>query len=176
MPPESKARVPNLHTLDITEVYVRLVDAMSTPMSPVVKVANSLPLAPGETVSLRPVEYAKPESVTYRLDFRPEPHSHDTVAGHKLKPDFYVEVNDRRWYGEIDNGTEHGAALSGQFKAYLNALHSMDGGRFPRVLWITHDPNRAAYLRREADRWREPGLFEVALFDDAPGVILGEQH
>jgi hypothetical protein len=135
-PAESKARIPNLHQLGITEVAVGLREQ-----------------------PLRPVE------------FYPEPYSHDTWGGVKLKPDFYVKVGKRHFFGEVDFETEFASVLSGKMNAYLRAYYGMDGGSFPKVVFICHTSERARFIQRVIDQKPLKALFEVCLFDDAVGVL-----
>lgn len=136
--PDSKARIPNLHTLDVTELMVRLHESGASP-----------------------------------LDFSPEPWCHDSWGGVALKPDAYVKVAGRHYACEVDRGTEFASALSGQMNAYVRAYFGMDGGTFPRVLFLAHDQDRVRFIRREAGKKKVPGLFQVELFQDAIGVMTG---
>src|SRR5690242_3792672 len=60
--PDSKARSPNLHTLDVTELYVRL------------------------------AEECWRQDMPGALLFVPEPWCHDTWGSVKLKPDAYIKL------------------------------------------------------------------------------------
>jgi hypothetical protein len=140
--PDSKARIPNLHTLDITELYVRLVEEC---------VRRNLPGS---------------------LTFTPEPWSHDTWGGVLLKADAYVKVAGRHFAAEIDRGTEFASALSAQMNKYVAAYHGMDGGSFPQVIFLAHDADRVRFIQRQADKKRVQGLFEARLFDDAVELML----
>jgi hypothetical protein len=78
----------------------------------------------------------------------------DDGTGSILKPDLYVLTgqadHERLAFVEIDNGTEHAAALGR--KAALYAAHYASGreqeaeGVFPEVLWLAPDAARVAQL------------------------------
>lgn len=144
-PPDSKARIPNLHTLSITELMVRLVGAY---------------VARGQTGTLQ---------------FNPEPWCHDTWGGYALKPDAYVRLDGRHFWIEVDYGTEFASALSGQMNKYVSAFYGMDGGSFPLVLFTCHDEDRRRFIQNVAAKKKVTGLFEVVLFDQSIGVMLNEQ-
>jgi hypothetical protein len=135
--PDSKARIPNLHMLDVTELYVRLMEESWNPVY-----------------------------------FEPEPWSHSEWGGVRLKPNAYVRVGGRHYFVELDRGTEFAAALSGQINKYVSAFYGMDGGSFPQVLWVAHDADRAAFIRREAAKKRVSGLLEVELFQETARAML----
>lgn len=79
----------------------------------------------------------------------------DDGTGSILKPDLYALVtlvdHERLAFIEVDNGTEHAAAL--KRKAALYAAHYASGheqrieGVFPEVLWVAPDARRAEQLR-----------------------------
>lgn len=133
---DSKARIPNLHTLDITEIAVLMVQQGTRP-----------------------------------IEFYPEPYSHDIWGGVQLKPDFYVKIGARHFFGEMDLGTEFASALSAQMNAYQRAYYGMDGGSFPKVLFICHTPERRRFIQREIDKKPVRALFDVVLFDEAIGAM-----
>jgi hypothetical protein len=128
-----------MHTLDVTELAVRLVEQ-----------------------PLRPVE------------FYPEPWCHDTWGGVALKPDAYIKIGKRIFFAEMDEGTEYASALSSQMNAYLRAYYGMDGGSFPLVVFICHSPERQKFIQREVDKKSLRALFEVCQFEEAIGVLTGE--
>lgn len=76
-------------------------------------------------------------------------------TGSILKPDLYALVTlaayERLAFIEVDNGTEHAAAL--KRKAALYAAYYASGneqhieGVFPEVLWVAPDARRAEQLR-----------------------------
>jgi hypothetical protein len=58
--------------------------------------------------------------------------------------------------------------------AYVRAYYGMDGGSFPRVVFICHGPERKRFIQRIIDSKPVKGLFVVVLFDEAIGVLNGE--
>jgi hypothetical protein len=135
---DSRARIPNLHTLDVTEIGVRLI-----------------------------------EQQTRQMEFWPEPWCHDSWGGVNLKPDAYIKVGKRHFFAEIDLSSEYASALSAQMNAYLRAYYGMDGGSFPKVLFVCHSPERQRFIQREASKKSLRALFEVCLFDEAIQVMNG---
>lgn len=113
-PADTKARLPNLHTLDITELACQLRE-----------------VAPAGT------------------EFCPEPWCHDTWGGVALKPDAYVKLVKRHFALELDRGTEFASALSAQMNAYQRAYYGMDGGSFPKVIFVCRTKERRKFIQRE---------------------------
>jgi hypothetical protein len=99
-----------------------------------------------------------------------------------LKPDSYVRLGlgdyEDSYFLEVDRGTEGSRAIERQLQLYSDYHRS---GReqaerqvFPRVLWLVSSEQRKAVLvdslsRLPAESW---GLFQVARFDEAIGVLL----
>jgi hypothetical protein len=108
------------------------------------------------------------------VEFYPEPWSWNAWGGVNLKPDAYVKVDKRHFFLELDRSTEGAAALSGQMNAYLRAYYGMDGGSFPLVLFVCHSPERARFIQRECAKKSPRALFQVCQFDEAIGVMSGE--
>lgn len=138
---DSKSRIPNQHTLDVTELWVRLAERLWALNRPGL------------------------------LSFSPEPWCHDSWGGVALKPDAYVKLGATHFAVEIDRGTEFASALSKQMGDYVRAFYGMDGGSFPQVLFLAHDADRVNFVRREAGKKKVPGLFEVRLFDQGAEVM-----
>ena len=94
----------------------------------------------------------------------------DDGSGSLLKPDLFVtaaiESDELLAFIEVDNGTEHAAALSR--KTALYQAHFMSGreqaaeGVFPEVLWLAEDEARRSQLRDLCQRTgHPPGLHRV---------------
>jgi hypothetical protein len=138
MLPNSKARAASQHTLDITELYVRL---------------------QGEN-----------NGSSYST-FDPEPWRWYKVGPTGLKPDAYVDAV-KRYFLEMDEGTEYRAALTKKMRLYVAAYENWTEQRFPQVLFVCHDETRAGFIRRVIDSQRVPELFDVCLFNQCPSRLL----
>lgn len=136
MPAGSKARVMDMHTLDIAEMRVRLAES-------------------GAAISA----------------FDPEPWCHVKVGQMELKPDAFVDVGRRRYWLEMDRGTEYRAQLAFKMGRYVRAYEQWDERVFPFVLWVCHDSDRKRFIESVIKRQSVRGLFIVALFDEAVAHI-----
>lgn len=157
VPAKSNRQEYDRHTIEVTELYVRLVES-----------ADKGELTAGGEISFRD-----------ELAFDPEPYSHREWGGQVVNSDAYVVYRGRHWALELDRGTEWGAAFTAQLTKYIKAYQASfveDGEEpltFPHVLWITHNPKRLAYIRREIEKKRVPGLFRACLFNDFVKVLQG---
>lgn len=140
MPADSKARGANQHTLDITELYVRLDQFRDTT----------------------------------NLIFDPEPARWYKVGPTGLRPDAYIDVGSR-YFLEMDRGTEYRAALTKKMRLYFAAFDSgtWPEPKFPRVLFVCHDPDRLRFIEKVIADQPEPELFAVALFGEAASYMAG---
>ena len=144
------------HTLAITEFYTRTVEADR---------AGALEL----------------------LAFDPEPSSWRHYSGGIVKPDAYVVVaaGDYEYttFVEVDLATEGRVALARKLKIYSRYHQSGRGHRhgvFPRILWTTPTPARAATIEtlietlpRSARKIFATSILDnatTALTDDTPGA------
>lgn len=147
-PAGSNARMPSLHTLDITELYVNLHES--------VNIHNGV----------------------YEGKFDPEPWSQRTWRGHKVTPDAYIEIGGRKYWAEIDLSSESPSVIGKKMNRYVNAFNASytavgeEQIVFPQVIWFAHTQERVRTLQREADK-RERGLFKCALFSQALEVLGG---
>ena len=102
-----------------------------------------------------------------------------------LRPDLYLALGvqdlERRWFCEVDNGTEHLPAVikkCRQYEAYYQSgKEQLDHGVFPRVCWLVPDERRATALRRAISsepRLSQP-LFVIALRSDAVATLRGDE-
>lgn len=139
LPPDSKARTANMHTLDINELYVQL---SGTLMS---------------------------------LTFDPEPWCHINVGHMTLKPDAYIDVG-KRYFLEMDEGTQFRAVLAEKMRRYISAYERWNEPRFPKVLFVCHDPDRKRFIEGVIKSQSEPRLFEVALFDQVVSEIISSNN
>jgi hypothetical protein len=113
------------------------------------------------------------------LGVEAEPTCWRTVTGMSgrltLRPDLFVSLGvgdfERRFFLEVDRGTEHLPALLRKCRAYesyyRSGVEQARHGVFPRVAWIIPDEVRAARLRDAVARDRQltQGLFVVCLSD-----------
>ena len=118
-------------------------------------VAHSLQVAELHTL-LREADRAKRIEL---LELVAEPACWRSYAGRRgqaalLKPDSFGrfgagEFEDSYWF-EVDMGTEGSAAIDRQLRRYLDYQDSgqiqAERGVFPRVLWTTPSPERAAMI------------------------------
>jgi len=145
------------HALEVTEWYVRLVEAERA---------------------------AGPELLDFQAE-PPAWRSFISSAGSRevLKPDAFVRLAssewEDRWFLEVDRGTEHAPALRRQLDRYVRYWRSgQEQARhdvFPQVLWIVPDARRHAELvdvigRLPAETWP---LFRVSMTSEAGRVLAG---
>jgi hypothetical protein len=144
LPISSDRRQEDLHTLDITELYVRLVEAHRR----------------GE---LELLDYL-PERAGYETHGATEVHP-DAKTRIRLPKGTYP------WYIEIDRGTKRTGEFSSQLgkkmREYVAAVHQRSSAVFPRVLFVALDADRAAFIQRVANRQEIPELFIVVTEDKA---------
>jgi hypothetical protein len=139
-PPESTARTPNLHTLDITGLYVALTNQCR-------QVSNM-------------VFDPEPWAHTTYGGHAVTPDFYAFVAGGH----FWGEV-DR----SSESPSVIGSKMARYVKAYRGNATESDQPDvvFPQVLWIAHDKDRVRILEREAQKKGVPGLFTCLLYDEA---------
>lgn len=148
VPITSKARIPNLHDLDVTELFVRI------------------------------AEHREIHGRDSKFIYRPEPWSHDTIGGVLLKPDAFIEINGKHWFVEADFESEFASVLSAKMNKYTSAYLNLDGDEtpiMPQVIFTCHTPDRKEFIQREINKKPVRALFKVVLFDDAIPTILGEK-
>lgn len=144
------------HTLLVTELYVRLVEAERT-----------------GAVKLRGFDT---EPACWRT------FSGRGGGRATLKPDAYLELelgdDADYWFVEVDRGTESPGTLARKaetYRAYWSSgREQARSGVFPRVLFLVPDVQRydvviEALGRQPADSW---GLYQVAIFDKAMDALL----
>jgi hypothetical protein len=142
------------HSLAVTEVFVRLVEAEHLGQLTLTNFAG--------------------EPACWRSFSGP-------VGRAVLKPDAYLMIGlghyEDRWFIEVDRGTESAPTIARKCDTYRRYWQSgkeqARSGIFPRVLWLVPDKRRQAALvevlgRQPAEAWP---LFTVALFDDGVGRI-----
>jgi Replication-relaxation len=140
LPPESKARAANMHTLDVTELYVQLME-------------NQCHIRDATN-----------------MVFDPEPWRYYSVGPTDLRPDAYIDVG-RRYFLEMDEGTEYRAALAKKMGLYVAAFRVWGEERFPQVMFVCHDQDRFRFIAKIIQRQSKPKLFSVCLFSRAVDVL-----
>lgn len=131
------------------------------------------------------------------LQLQPEPACWRSVttglgAVNTLRPDLFVNLGvgdfERRWFVELDLGTEHLPTVLRRCQAYeayyRSGREQAEHRVFPRVLWIMHTAERAARLREAIDAGgtsRSGGsltseLFAVTTTDQAIDTLIGVQR
>ncbi|MET3348990.1 UNVERIFIED_ORG: hypothetical protein ABID57_000659 [Arthrobacter sp. UYEF1] len=158
--PSTKARTPEPHTLDISELYVRLIEAVKC--------------RPGDLLSGQAT--ATDTDAKSGLTFLTEPWCHTRVGHVQLKPDAYIEVGGVSYFLENDTSVEWESQLTAKMRRYVQAIdsgHWPEGRPFPLVLWIVPDAARKAYLENIISKLKEESLFRVVLFSDAAERVVG---
>jgi hypothetical protein len=107
LPPSSKARTADMHTLDINELYVRLSESRNNGFLD-----------------------DSPSHAREGLIFDPEPWCHVNVGHMVLKPDAYVDLGRMRFFIEMDRGTEFRSALAQKMRRYIAAFERWDEPTF----------------------------------------------
>lgn len=115
--------------------------------------------------------------------FTTEPESWTHIAGVDLRPDLFIEV-EQKWntqrlalWIEVDMGTERQKQikekLASYWHAYENAPESMSV--FPRVLFLAPDDHRAKELRYIVEQGNEDAqaLFFISTMASFTGVLFG---
>lgn len=147
VPASSKARQQNMHTLDIAELYVRLMSQINMSADTYQRNAET-------------------------LIFDPEPWCHVQLGHTQLKPDFYLEIDGKKRWGELDRGTEFRTVLVQKMRRYHEVYEQWSPDElFPRIYWIVHDTNRLRFIENICKTMPEPRLFRCVLFDDAAGEL-----
>ncbi len=102
--------------------------------------------------------------------FDPEPWRWYKVGPTGLKPDAYVDAG-RRFFLEMDEGTEYRAALTKKMRQYVTAYGQWTEQRFPQVLFVCHDPDRLRFIERVIEEQSVSELFSVCLFGDTTDAL-----
>jgi hypothetical protein len=140
-PVDSKARIANLHSLDITEIYTVLVENLLTPIQ-----FDPEPWAHKTWggYKLTPDAYLRLPKAHYLIEVDRGSESPSVISA---KMSRYVRAYEGNAVGEGEKPV-----------------------RFPQVVWLAHDADRVRTLQREANK-KEPGLFVCILFREALEVL-----
>lgn len=145
IPTHSRARIANPHTLDITELMVKLTELSREPSI--------------ELLAYDPEVYA--HETAGHIELKPDAF----VRLRKPSGTF-------RYFVEIDRGTEWRYQLSGKLRKYTNAYKQWTEPTFPLCVWSVPDEQRARLLDSVIKRSDEPALFEIAVGDDLITKLL----
>ncbi len=153
-PTGSKLRIADPHTLDIAELFVRLVEAERK---------TSRGEVPGEVLH--------PHNSIKLLAFDPEPFCHVQLGQLELKPDAFVRLKTpdgtSRFFVEVDRGTEWRTQLGQKMRRYFQAYINWPEDTFPKCVWLVPDEQRKRLMESVVRRQEVPALFDVQLFEDA---------
>jgi hypothetical protein len=138
IPPTSRARISDPHTLDITELNVQLREAERA----------------GECTLLAYDPEVFAHTTVGHLELKPDAY----VRVRTPQGTF-------RYFVEVDRGTEWRHELAGKLRRYKQAFKQWDEPTFPLVLWSVPDEQRGRLLESVVKRSGEPDLFRVALAD-----------
>jgi Replication-relaxation len=147
VPPQSRSRSPDDHTLDIAELYVRLVEAADR---------RSI-----ELLDFR----AEPECHFLVGKLRIEPDAYVRLQAQ--------DGRTYQWFAEVDRTTEWNTELARKMRRYWQAYDGWSGSTFPRVLFVMQEEYRAQSVTRLVERLASEArpLFKVVTFGEALGVL-----
>jgi len=134
VPALSRARTPDPHTLDLTELYVGLEEGQR---------AGRLKL-----LAFDPEPYCHTQ--LGHLELKPDAYVR-----------LHTDQGTYRYWIELDRGTEWRPALSAKCRRYVQAYHHWAEDTFPLVLWITPDDMRARLVEGVIKRQEIRELFNV---------------
>lgn len=146
IPIESRARVANPHTLEIIELYVRLVEAERTGVLRVLDVAPE------------PYCHVYLDGVV----LKPDCYLRLQTSGATF-----------RFFVEIDLGTEWRPQLRAKMRTYTRAFERWTEPTFPKALFVAPDDLRRTFLAGVVARQPNPDLFAVATFDTVIADLAG---
>jgi hypothetical protein len=163
MPAGSTTRGPVFHTLDISELYVRLAETTSLSMSHEYQLTNDLVDIAGRDVN--------------QIVFDREPWCHIKIGNVEVKPDAFLKFNEReQYFVEVDRASADRTKLSKKLRQYVNLYEQwdveIDGETFPQVLYTVPDSDRKRVIESVAKTQRYK-LFKVMLFDEAVEKLCG---
>jgi hypothetical protein len=136
IPPASHARIPNPHTLDIADLYVRLVEADRQQLLALVDLApEPYCHVATENAILKPDTFLRVRTTTGTFQY----------------------------FIEIDRGTEWRPQLRAKARAYARAFASWTEPTFPKVVFVVPDQLRCAFIAELVKRQPNPELFSVVV-------------
>lgn len=156
MPAGTTTRGPVFHTLDISELYVRLSEA-------------SYKQARIDDGTTEPQSAIRGYEI--QITFDREPWCHIKVGHVEVKPDAYLKFNEQEQYFiEVDRSSADRTKLAKKLRLYVNLFESWtraQGETFPQVIYTVIDSDRKRQIEGVAKTQRYPNLFKVMLFDEA---------
>jgi hypothetical protein len=144
LPATSRTRVEVAHTLDVTELYVRLVEA--------------------ERASALTVLGVAPEPYCHV-------HLADTVLKPDCSLRIRTTCGTFRYFIEVDRGTEWRPQLRAKMRGYERGYERWPEPTFPKVVFVVHDDLRRAFIAAMTARTTHPELFAVVRFDTAIATL-----
>lgn len=147
VPAGSRTRIPDPHTLDITEIYCQLVQVEY-------KLETKL-------LAFDPEPYSYVE--LGHLELKPDAYVETRNPKGQL----------RCWL-EVDLGTEYRAQLNAKMRRYVNGYRKWSDKTYPLILFVVPDQDRLRFIERIIKDQEMPGLFDVVLFQNAVSYLIGE--
>lgn len=144
LPSSSRARTPDMHTLDITEMFVRLNEAQAEKRI--------------ELLGFDPEPYCHVQ--VGHLEIKPDAYIRVRV-GERI----------RRCWLEMDRGTEYRPQLNAKMRSYCKAYSKWPDTTFPQVIYIVPDDLRRRFVESVVKYQEIPKLFLVSNFDQALSQI-----
>lgn len=146
MPAGTTTRGPVFHTLDISELYVRL----ATQKGP---------------------ELVQDMQSLHNFVFDREPWCHIKIGHVEVKPDAFLKFNEtEQYFIEVDRSSADRSKLARKLRQYVNLYEQwdveVDGETFPQVIYTVLDSDRKRIIEGVAKTQRY-NLFRVMLFDEA---------
>lgn len=162
MPAGTTTRGPVFHTLDISEIYVRISENTGIP-------GKSEGIPSGELVSIggRDVN---------QIVFDREPWCHIKIGHVEVKPDAFLKFNEtEQYFVEVDRASADRTKLTKKLRQYVNLYEQwdvdIDGEVFPMVIYTVPDKDRKRVIESVAKTQRY-NLFRVMIFEDAVESLL----
>jgi hypothetical protein len=136
------ARTPDMHTLDISELYVQLVENQSRQVSNMVFYPEPWSHTKVGHVQLKPDAYIEVGGVAY-----------------------YAEIDrNSEWESQL-------TAKCRRYIQAIDSGHWPEDRAFPLVIWTVPNEARKKYLENIIHRLGETELFQVTLFDEAARLL-----
>lgn len=155
MPAGTTSRGPVFHTLDISELNVRLSEANYNSDSPYYTSGPK-----GE------------------ITFDREPWCHIKIGQVEVKPDAFLRFNEQEQYFiEVDRSSADRTKLAKKLRQYVNLFEQwdvdVDGETFPLVFYTVPDTDRKRVIESVIKTQRYPRLFKCLVFDEAVDRLTG---
>lgn len=154
MPAGTTTRGPVFHTLDISELYVRLSEARFNSDD----------------------AYSTLEAES-KIVFDREPWCHIKIGHVEVKPDAFLKFNEtEQYFIEVDRASADRTKLAKKLRLYVNLYDQwdvdVDGEVFPQIIYTVPDSDRKRVVDSVIKTQRY-NLFKVLLFENAVNEIIG---